>query len=148
MRVAVNATLRPLYSREETRYPFCKQAGGPQSQSGGVRKIDPTVIALPKRPARYESLYRLSYSDPSFVIMKHIQLDPNCLGRVEDAKYFTYQELQEHLHEKLKCQCYCSQYTCNWKSEKQKTQYFVYNRKNISKRCEILHKYCDRTSNV
>jgi hypothetical protein len=38
----------------KTRYPLYRRLGGPQSRSGQVRKI------LPHRPARRESLCRLS----------------------------------------------------------------------------------------
>ena len=46
---------------EKTRYPFYRRLGGPQGRSGYVRKISPTTgIRSPDRPARSESLYRLS----------------------------------------------------------------------------------------
>ena len=49
----------------KTRYPLYGRLGGPQSQSGQVRKISPpTGIRSPDRSARSESLYRLSYSGP------------------------------------------------------------------------------------
>ena len=45
-----------------TRYPLYRSLGGPQGLSGQVRKISPTTgIRSPDRPARSESLYRLSY---------------------------------------------------------------------------------------
>ena len=46
----------------KTRYPLYRRLGGPQGWSGRVRKISPhTGIRSPDRPARSESLYRLSY---------------------------------------------------------------------------------------
>ena len=46
----------------KTRYPLYRSLGGPQGRSGRVRKISPpTGIRSPDRPARSESLYRLSY---------------------------------------------------------------------------------------
>jgi len=46
----------------KTRYPLYRRLGGPQGWSGQVRKISPsTGIRYPDRPARNESLYRLSY---------------------------------------------------------------------------------------
>ena len=58
----VNATLRPLYPPGKTRYPLYRRLGGPQGRSGQVRKISPpTGIRSPDRPARSQSLYRLSY---------------------------------------------------------------------------------------
>jgi hypothetical protein len=37
----VNATPRPVYPREETRYPFYRRQDGPQGRSGQLRKISP-----------------------------------------------------------------------------------------------------------
>ena len=46
-----------------TRHPLYRRLGGPQGRSGRVEKISPpTGIRSPYRPARSESLYRLSYS--------------------------------------------------------------------------------------
>ena len=46
----------------KTRYPLYRMLGGPQDRSGRVRKISPpNGIRTPDRPARSESLYRLSY---------------------------------------------------------------------------------------
>jgi len=49
----------------KTRHPLYMRLGGPQSWSGQVRKISPAPrIRAPDRPARSESLYRLSYPAP------------------------------------------------------------------------------------
>jgi hypothetical protein len=46
----------------KTRYPLYRRLGGPKGRSGRVRKISPpTRIRSPDRPARSQSLYRLSY---------------------------------------------------------------------------------------
>ena len=46
----------------KTRYPLYRRLGGLQGRSGQVRKISPhTGIRSPDRPARSQSLYRLSY---------------------------------------------------------------------------------------
>jgi hypothetical protein len=46
----------------KTQYPLYRRLGGPQSRSEQVRKISPpTGIRYTARPARSESLYRLSY---------------------------------------------------------------------------------------
>ena len=37
----VNATPRPLYPREKTRYPLCRRLDGPQGRYGRVWKILP-----------------------------------------------------------------------------------------------------------
>jgi len=54
----------------KTQYPLYRRLGGPQGRSGQVRKIlpPPTGIRSPDRPARSQSLYRLSY--PAHVITK------------------------------------------------------------------------------
>jgi hypothetical protein len=49
----------------KTRYPLYRKLGGPQGRSGQVRKaLPPTGIRSPDRPARSESLHRLSYPGP------------------------------------------------------------------------------------
>jgi len=49
----------------KTRYPLCKRLDEPRGRSGQVRKISPhTEIRSTDRPARSESLYRLSYPGP------------------------------------------------------------------------------------
>ena len=64
--LVVNATPRPLYPPGKTRYPLYRRLGGPQGRSGRVRKfLPPAWIPSPDRPARSESLYRLSYRGPS-----------------------------------------------------------------------------------
>jgi hypothetical protein len=51
--------------RRKSRYPLYTSLGGPQGHSGRVRKISPpTGIRSQDRPARSESLYRLSYPGP------------------------------------------------------------------------------------
>ena len=46
----------------KTRYPLYRRLSGPQGRSGQVRKISPpTGIRSPGRPARSQSLYRISY---------------------------------------------------------------------------------------
>jgi hypothetical protein len=57
---------------EMTRYPLYRRLGGPQGRSGRLRKISPpTGIRSPDRPARSDSLYRLSYRGPHCTC-KHI----------------------------------------------------------------------------
>ena len=57
-----SSTPRPTLPPGKTRYPLYKRLGGPQGRSGQVRKISPpTGIRSPDRPARSQSLYRLSY---------------------------------------------------------------------------------------
>jgi hypothetical protein len=59
----------------KTRYPLYRRLGGPQGWSGRVRKISPPpgfffiskfVHRSPDRPARSQSLYRLSYPAHNF----------------------------------------------------------------------------------
>ena len=58
----------------KTRYPLYRRLGRPQGRSGGVRKISPHRNRSPDRPARSESLYRLSYRGP-LGDMKHIKTE-------------------------------------------------------------------------
>ena len=52
----------------KTRYPLYRRLGGPQGRSGRVRKFSsPTGIRSPDRPARSESLYRLSYPGTIYI---------------------------------------------------------------------------------
>ena len=54
----------------KTWYPLYRRLGGPQGRSGYVRKISPpTVNRSPDRPARSQSLYRLSYRAHMFCIL-------------------------------------------------------------------------------
>ena len=58
----------------KTRYASYRWLGGPMCRSGQVRKISPlTGIRCPDRPARSESLYRLSYSGPHEVVQNKIK---------------------------------------------------------------------------
>ena len=60
-----NATPPAALPPGKTRYPLYGRLVGPQGRSGRVRKISPpTGIRPPDRPARSESLYRLSYPGP------------------------------------------------------------------------------------
>jgi hypothetical protein len=52
----------------KTRYPLYRRLGGPQGQSGQAQEISPPKrIRYPDRPARSQSLYRLSY--PAHLIL-------------------------------------------------------------------------------
>ena len=54
----------------KTRYPLYRRLGGPQGRSGRVRKISPhTGIRAQDRPARSESLYRLTVTEAMFKIL-------------------------------------------------------------------------------
>ena len=45
----------------KTRYPLYRRLGGPQDRSGRAEKSLPHRYSIPARPARRQSLYRLSY---------------------------------------------------------------------------------------
>ena len=45
----------------KTRYPFYRRLGGTQGRSGRAENLVPTGNSIPDRPARSQSLYRLSY---------------------------------------------------------------------------------------
>ena len=50
----------------KTRYPLYRRLGGPQGRSGRAKILASTGIRSPDRPARSQSLYRLSY--PTHII--------------------------------------------------------------------------------
>ena len=61
----LHATPRPLYPRENTRYPLYSRLGGLQgSVWTGAENLAPTGIRSPDLTARSETLYRLSYPGP------------------------------------------------------------------------------------
>ena len=45
----------------KTRYPLYRRLGGPQGRSGRAENLVPTGTQSPDRPARSQSLYRLTY---------------------------------------------------------------------------------------
>ena len=66
----------------KTRYPLYRRMGGPQGRSGRVRKISPsTGIRSPDRPARSESLYRLSYRGPSHITQRMVVISYRRFGK-------------------------------------------------------------------
>jgi hypothetical protein len=60
-KLVVNATPRPLYPRERPVTHCIGGWMGPRAGMDGCGKSRPTGIRFPDRPARSESLYRLSY---------------------------------------------------------------------------------------
>jgi len=61
----VNVTFRPLYPRERYPVPIAQEAGwAPGLVLTGAENLAPAGIRSPDRPARSESLYRLSYPGP------------------------------------------------------------------------------------
>jgi hypothetical protein len=63
----VNATSRPLYPRERNSVPILYASGwAPGSVWTDAENIAPTVIRSPDRPARSQSICRLSYTGPQF----------------------------------------------------------------------------------
>jgi len=61
---------------KETRYLLHRRLCGLQGQSGRVRKISPppTGVRSPDRPARSESLNRLSYPGPLYMNVRLLKL--------------------------------------------------------------------------
>jgi hypothetical protein len=63
----VNATSRSLYFRARDPVPVLQEAGwAPRLDRTGAENPAPTGIRIPNRPARSESLDRLSYPGPYF----------------------------------------------------------------------------------
>jgi len=56
----VSSTPRPHFTPGNTPYPLYRRLGGPQGRSGRAENLVPTD-SIPDRPARRQSLYRLSY---------------------------------------------------------------------------------------
>ena len=52
----------------KTRYQLYSRLGGPQGRSGRAENLAPNGIRSPDRPARSQSLYRLSYSAHHYTI--------------------------------------------------------------------------------
>jgi len=57
----VSSTPRRTLSPGKTRYPFYRRLDGPQGRSGRAENLVSTGDSIPDRPARSQSLYRLSY---------------------------------------------------------------------------------------
>ena len=78
---------RPLYPRERDTVPIVQETGwAPGPVSTGGEKLASTGIRSPDRPARSESLYRLSYRGPSLIrvrrkSVKIVEFEP------EDIKF-------------------------------------------------------------
>ena len=63
--VVVNAMLRQIYPRKRQPAPIVEEAGWAQGPVWtGAENLALTGIRSPDRPARSESLYRLSYRGP------------------------------------------------------------------------------------
>jgi hypothetical protein len=70
-------TPRPLYSLERDPVPIVQEAGwAPGPVWMGAENLAPTGIRSPDRPARSESLYRLSYPGRLFVSVAINLMDP------------------------------------------------------------------------
>ena len=70
-----NVTPRPLNPREKDSVPIVQEAGwAPEPVCTGAKNIASTGIRSPDRPARKESLYRLSYSDPYIYMYIYIYI--------------------------------------------------------------------------
>jgi hypothetical protein len=64
----VSATPRALYYQERHGTHCIGGGVGPRSGVGGCEKTLPPPDSIPGRPARSESLYRLSYPGPLFLM--------------------------------------------------------------------------------
>ena len=64
-------TPRPHFTPRKD--PFYRRLGGPQGRSGRVENLTPTWIRSPDRPARRQSLYRLSYPASCVSIAQYVR---------------------------------------------------------------------------
>ena len=70
----VNATSRPLYPRERPS-TFVQEVGwAPEQVWTGAENLVPTGFRTPDRPARSESLYRLSYPGQHIGTLRKLKL--------------------------------------------------------------------------
>ena len=73
----VNATPRPLYSRERDSAPIVQEATwAPRPIWRGAENLAPTDIRSPDRPALSESLHRLNYRGPPVIFVPTLNLAP------------------------------------------------------------------------
>ena len=70
----VNATLQPLYPRERPGAHCIRGWVGFRAGLDGCGKYRPNGILSPDRPARSESLYRLSYRGPPLNRLEYIYI--------------------------------------------------------------------------
>jgi hypothetical protein len=97
----LNITPQPLYPREDP-VTIVQQAGwAPGSVWTGAENLSPTGIRSPDRPARSESLYRLKYHGPFYILWysgltnqhRSIDLDhPNYKYSIIGQKHFSYND--------------------------------------------------------
>jgi hypothetical protein len=75
MRVGGQRHAPAVLSSGKTQYLLYRRLDGPQSRSELVRKFSPTTgIRCPDRPARRESLYRLSYPGSLYCLLTFLYL--------------------------------------------------------------------------
>ena len=85
----------------KTRYPLYRRPSGPQGGSGHVRKIlPPAGFRSPDRPARNQSLYRLSYPGPVYDV-PCIEFYPNQINSVESINKILFTPLSKQIITKL-----------------------------------------------
>ena len=80
----VSSTPRPHFTPGKTRYPLYRRLGGTQGRSRRAENLVPTGSRSPDRPARSQSLYRLSYRAHSQLV----ELDNNgsAEGSISETK--------------------------------------------------------------
>jgi hypothetical protein len=57
---------------EKNLYPLYRRLGGPQGRSGRAENLVPHRDSIPDRPARSQSLYRLSYRAHIYELKKKV----------------------------------------------------------------------------
>ena len=68
----VSPTPRPPLPPGKTRYPLYRRLGGPQARSGRAESLASHQDSIPDRPARRQSLYRMSYPAPAALVKNGI----------------------------------------------------------------------------
>ena len=89
---------------KEIRYPSYRRLGGPQGRSGREREISPPAgILSPDRPARSESLYRLSYPGPHMHVTNAITRGTEISHSCYTVRIPLYTKCTDILHKAEHC---------------------------------------------
>jgi hypothetical protein len=117
---------RPIYPRGKTRYPLYRRLGGPQVLSERDQKISPAPgFDHRTRPARCESLYRLSYPDTHTFIYRCITRRINT-SILYTPPYFS-------------CKRYCGSPCLNWSPNTHEYSHVGFYLRKVRRLCIFQH---------
>ena len=111
-RWVVSSTPRPHFTPGKDPVPIYRRLGGPQGRSGRAENLVPHRDSIPDRPARSQSLYRLSYPAHIYnLVSKFRRLRPhstNGLTWTLDPEPFLPSS------QRLKCSCKLEAHIISW----------------------------------